>query len=299
MGHDGERGRDTDITTPDGRTLRVRSAGPDDAPVIVYCHGTPDSRPTIDICARLTTSSPVRLVALDRPGYGGSTPAPFGLASVAVDTATVLDALGIGRFAVLGQSGGGPFALACASVLGDRVAAVGVASGPGSFASVPGGADLLDESDRAAMALVGIDDEAAARAFSAGFAPMAGLPDADDDTIRAAMHGLLPTDGAALALPGVADGLVAVMREGLRQGTEGCGWDNVAWVGPWLLDLSTVRVPTWLWYGAEDPLAPPVHGEWLATQLPDARLVVRPGEGHLGLYTHWDEMSATLTSRVV
>ena len=103
MGQDGERGRDTDITATDGRTLRVRSTGPDDAPVIVYCHGTPDSRLTIDICARLTTSSPVRLVALDRPGYGGSTPAPFGLASVAVDTATVLDALGIERFAVLGR----------------------------------------------------------------------------------------------------------------------------------------------------------------------------------------------------
>jgi pimeloyl-ACP methyl ester carboxylesterase len=296
MGTDGERGKDTDITTPDGRTLRVRSAGPDDAPVIVYVHGTPDSRLTIDVCAGLTTSSPVRLVAFDRPGYGGSTPAPFGFASVAGDTATVLDALGIGRVSVLGQSGGGPFALACASLLGDRIAAVGVASGPGSFVSVPGGTDLLDESDRAAIALVGVDDEAAARAFSAGFGPMAGLPGADDDTIRAAMRGMLPTDGAALALPGVADGLVAVMREGLRQGTEGCGWDNVAWVGPWLLDLGTVRAPTWLWYGAEDPLAPPVHGEWLATQLPGARLVVRPGEGHLGLYTHWDEMSSTLTT---
>jgi pimeloyl-ACP methyl ester carboxylesterase len=295
MGHDGERGKDTDITTLDGRTIRVRTAGPDQAPVIVYFHGTPDSRLTIDICGGLRTSSPVRLVAFDRPGYGGSTPAPFGLASVAADSATVLDALGIGRVAVLGQSGGGPFALACAGVLGDRVAAVGVASGPASFLSVPGGTDLLDESDRAALALVGIDDEAAARAFAAGFAPMAGLPDADDETIRAAMRGMMPTDGAALDIPGVADGLVAVMREGLRQGTDGCGWDNVAWVGPWRLDLDAVRAPTWLWYGADDPLAPTVHGEWLASQLPHAQLVVRPGEGHLGIYTHWDEMSATLT----
>jgi pimeloyl-ACP methyl ester carboxylesterase len=295
MSTDGERGSDRDIATPDGRTIRVRSAGPDDAPVIVYFHGTPDSRLTIDICAGLTSSSPVRLVAFDRPGYGGSTPAPFGLASVAADTATVLDGLGIGQVAVLGQSGGGPFALACASALADRVAAVGVASGPGSFLDLPGGVALLDDSDRAALALVGVDDEAAARAFAAGFALMAGLPDADDDTIRAAMRDLLPTDAAALELPGVADGLVAVMREGLRQGTAGCGWDNVAWVGPWHLELGTVRAPTWLWYGSEDPLAPPVHGEWLASRLPDARLVVRPGEGHLGIYTHWDEISSTLT----
>jgi pimeloyl-ACP methyl ester carboxylesterase len=296
MGTDGERGRDTDIAASDGRTIRVRSTGPDDAPVIVYFHGTPDSRLTIDICAGLTASSPARLVAFDRPGYGGSAPAPFGLASVAADTATVLDALGIGRVAVLGQSGGGPFALACSSVLAERVRAVGVASGPGSYVSVPGGADLLDESDRAALTLVGVDDEAAARAFSAGFAPMAGIPTADDDTIRAAMRGLLPTDGAALEIPGVAEGLIAAMREALRQGTEGCGWDNVAWVGPWLLDLDAVRAPTWLWYGAQDPLAPPVHGAWLASLLPDARLVVRPGEGHLGLYTHWDEVSSTLTA---
>jgi pimeloyl-ACP methyl ester carboxylesterase len=294
MGSDGGRGKDCDVGTADGRTIRVRSAGPDDAPVIVYLHGTPDSRLTIDICAQLPTSTPVRLVAFDRPGYGGSSPAPFGFASVAEDAATVLDALGIGRVAVLGQSGGGPFALACAGVLGDRVAGVGVASGAASVVEVPGGTDDLEDADREGLALIGVDDAAAARAFSSGFDPMAGIPEADDGTIRAAMHGLLPTDGAALGIPGVADGLVAVMREALRQGTGGCGWDNVAWVGPWRLDLEAVRAPTWLWYGSEDPLAPPRYGEWLARRLPHAQLVVRPGEGHLGIYTHWDEMSSTL-----
>ena len=287
---------DTDLVVDGGRRLRVRSTGPVDAPTIVYLHGTPDSRLTIDICAGLPTSSRVRLVAFDRPGYGGSEFARFDFASVAQDAAAALDALGIGRASVLGQSGGGPFALACAAELGDRVTAVGVASGLGSFLAVPGAVDELEEVDRQGLALIGTDDEAAARRFADGFEPMAGLPRADDDTIRSAMRQMLPSDGDALALPGVADGLVAVMREALRQGTDGCAWDNVAWLGSWAIDLSAVTQPTWLWYGTEDPLAPVAHGQWLSEQLPHAQLVLRPGEGHLGIYTHWDEIATTLTA---
>ncbi|HEY5137010.1 MAG TPA: alpha/beta hydrolase, partial [Candidatus Nanopelagicales bacterium] len=220
---------------------------------------------------------------------------PFGLQSVARDTDVVLDALGIGRASVLGQSGGGPFALACAAELGDRVTGVGVASGPGSIVDVPGAIDELEDVDRQGLALIGTDNEAAARWFAAGFEPMAGLPQADDETIRSIMRQILSTDDA-LSLPGVADGLVAGMREAMRQGTDGCAWDNVAWVGPWATDLSAVTAPTWLWYGSDDPLAPLSHGERLLERLPNAALVVRPGEGHLGIYTHWDEIASTLAA---
>ena len=279
----------------DARRIRVRSVGPLDAPTILYVHGTPDSRLTIDVLAGLPAPTPVRLVAFDRPGYGGSDFAPFTMASVARDASAVLDELGIERTAVVGQSGGGPFALAVAAELGRRITAVGVASGGGSFVSVPGAVDALDDIDRRGLSLIGVDDQAAADAFAEGFAGMAGLPAADDDDIRAAMRDLLPTDAAAMDLPGVADGLVAIMREALRQGVDGCAWDNVAWIGAWRTDLSAVTQPTWLWYGTEDPLAPVSHGVWLHEQLPHARLVVREGEGHLGIYPHWAEVVTDLT----
>jgi len=97
-----------------GRVLRVRDAGDPGGAVVVYFHGTPGSR--LDLCfgEQLAAEHGVRLVTFDRPGYGGSIPAPFGLASIAADAHAITDELGIARFATLGLSGGGPGALAAA-----------------------------------------------------------------------------------------------------------------------------------------------------------------------------------------
>ncbi|MFZ0324911.1 MAG: alpha/beta hydrolase [Actinomycetes bacterium] len=288
---------DHDLTLPGDRNVRARAVGPSDAPVIVYFHGTPDSRLTIDICAEQLSSAPARLIAFDRPGYGGSDFQPFSFASVAEDTRAVMDEFGVERFAVLGLSGGGPFALSCAAHLPDRVSAVGVASGPASSASVPSARAELIDTDQQALDLIGTDDAQAARLFATGFGDMATLPQQDDDTVIAALHALLPADGPVLSRPGIAVGVTASMREALRQGVEGCAWDNVAWVGPWQFDVTAVHQPTWLWYGLADPLSPPANGTWLKEQLPHAELVIREGEGHLGIYTHWDEIVTALTSR--
>src|SRR5215813_3435402 len=101
-----------------GRVLRVRDAGEPDGAVVMYFHGTPSSR--LDLCfgEELAAGRGVRLVCFDRPGYGGSTPAPFGLASIAADAHAIADELDVARFATLGLSGGGPGALAAATVGG-------------------------------------------------------------------------------------------------------------------------------------------------------------------------------------
>jgi pimeloyl-ACP methyl ester carboxylesterase len=71
----------------------------------------------------------VHLITFDQPGYGRSPSVRFGLLSIARAALEVADALGVERFWTMGQSGGGPFALATAFVAGDRVAAAGSASG--------------------------------------------------------------------------------------------------------------------------------------------------------------------------
>jgi pimeloyl-ACP methyl ester carboxylesterase len=86
------------------------------------------------------------------------------------------------------------------------------------------------------------------------------------------------------------------MKESLRQGSSGAGWDNVAWVGPWELDVRTIDRPVLLWYGEEDRLCPPAHGVWLRDNLPNAELVLRAGEGHLGFLEHTAEMLIALTA---
>jgi pimeloyl-ACP methyl ester carboxylesterase len=263
----------------------------------MYFHGTPGSR--LDLCfgEQLVAGRGVRLVSFDRPGYGGSTPAPFGLASIAADAHAVADGLGVARFATLGMSGGGPGALAAAAVPGGRVSRAGIASGPGPFQRVPGALDDLDEGDRAAVSLLPGNPAAAASAFTAGFEPLAelALVPGSPELISAFGDLLSSRDSELLADQRFASVFAETMREGLRQGTSGGGWDNVSWIGEWDIDLSAVRCPVLLWYGSDDRFAPPAHRLWLSQNLPRAQLVLRDGEGHLGIYDHLGEMIDALT----
>ncbi len=133
-----------DLELADGRTLHAYDTEPDDdatrSLVVFWHHGTPNigapPEPLFVAAARLG----IRWVSYDRPGYGGSSPLPGRtVASAAGDVASVADALGIDRFAVMGHSGGGPHALACAALLPERVLAVVSLAGLAPF-----GAEGLD-----------------------------------------------------------------------------------------------------------------------------------------------------------
>ena len=279
-----------------GRVLRVRDTGAPGGAVVMYFHGTPGSR--LDLCfgEQLAAKCGVRLVSFDRPGYGGSTPAPFGLASVAADAHAVADELGVARFATLGWSGGGPGALAAATVGDGRVTRAGVASGPGPFQLVPGALGELDDNDRGAAALLPDDPAGAASAFAAGFEPLAELSRTPGGAgLVPAFEDLLsPRDSELLHEPRYSSLFVETMREALRQGTSGGGWDNVSWIGEWDIDLSAISCPALLWYGSDDRFGPAAHGLWLSENLPHARLVLRNGEGHFGIYDHLGEMLKAL-----
>jgi len=277
--------------------LRVRDTGDPGGSVVMYFHGTPGSRLDLAFGEQLAAERGVRLVLFDRPGYGGSTAAPFGLSAIAADAHAVADGLGVDRFAALGLSGGGPMALAAATVPGGRVTRVGVASGAGPFQRVPGALDGLDDNDRAAVALLPGDPAAAAAGFAAGFGPLVELArESGGSAVAAAFEDLLsPRDSELMQEQRFASSFAATMHEALRQGTSGGGWDNVAWVGEWDVDLNAIRCPVLLWYGTDDRFAPPAHGRWLAENLPDARLVMREGEGHLGIMEHLGEMLDALT----
>jgi pimeloyl-ACP methyl ester carboxylesterase len=279
-----------------GHTLMVREAGDLGGRPLIYFHGTPSCRLEPMFADTLASELGIRLVSFDRPGYGESEPIPFSLASIARDTALVADALGIDRFATNGQSGGGPFSLACGAVLGDRVTRVGVTSGPGPFREVPGMLDFLDDNDQAAMALLP-DVTAAAVQFAAGFEPFRAMGRATDSEILAGFKAMSSRrDSVVLDEPVHASALAAAMRSALVQGTSGAGWDNVAWCGPWDIDLGAIEQPVFLWYGDEDTFAPAVHGQWLAQNLPTSTLVMREGEGHMGVMEHAREVLETLTA---
>jgi pimeloyl-ACP methyl ester carboxylesterase len=279
-----------------GTPLMVRQAGDPDGRPLVYFHGTPSCRLEPAVADVLCAELGIRLVSFDRPGYGESPARPFSLASIAGDTATVADALGIARFATTGQSGGGPFSLACGAVLGDRVTRVGVTAGPAPFHEMPGALDRLDDNDTSAVALLP-DRTASAARFAVGFEPFRALGQASDQQIIEGFKGMSsPRDRELLDRPELGSALAATIRGAMPYGTSGGGWDNVAWVGPWDIDLDAVRQPVHLWYGGEDTFCPAGTGEWLDERLPTATLVVRAGDGHMGVMEHIREIVETLVS---
>ena len=127
--------RDAVVEAPNGRVLAYTEFGSPTGPLVVHCHGAPGSRLELASFDGAFAERDVRVVAIDRPGYGGSSPQPDRrLETWPADAATVADDLGADRFAVTGFSTGGAYAVACAALLPDRVVGAAVLSGVGDFA---------------------------------------------------------------------------------------------------------------------------------------------------------------------
>jgi pimeloyl-ACP methyl ester carboxylesterase len=272
------------VQTADGRTLAVQENGDlDGIPVIVHM-GTPNSRHLYGPNSADAASRGLRLISYDRPGYGGSTPSPGRThADCASDVRAICTALGIGRVATWGISGGGPHALACAALLPDLVVAAASLASP-----APHGADGLDWF--AGMGQENVDDfklmqadKVAARAKTEKdrelFVAVSG-----GDLATGLQSLLTPTDAAVLTGE-LAEYLAFTMREGLAPGAEGWWEDGVAEGGPWGFDLAQISVPVLVVHGKQDMFVPFSHGEWLAAHLPGAGHWFLGDDGHLTLMT--------------
>ena len=277
--------REGTIRTPDGRTLAYLERGdPAGAPVL-FNHGTPGSR--LDHHPDPAVYDGVRFIAYDRPGYGRSDPRPGRTVAAASDDALALaDHLGLERFGVLGVSGGGPHALACAALLGDHVrrACVHVGVAP----SDDPGLDFL-----AGMADVNVTEFTAARdgpeALADVLAPWLEEAERDPNGMIDTLAAELPEyDRDVLAEPAVRATLATSVAESVRQGSSGWIADDLAFASSWGFDLASVGVPVRLWQGELDVLVPRAHGEYLARMIPEASFELIPGAGHM-LLDYWRE----------
>lgn len=259
---------ETDLTLPDGRTVHVYDSGPADGPTVYWHHGTPNTGAPPAPLAAATARYGVRWVSHDRPGYGTSTAAPGrDVAAVAADAAAVADALGVGRFAVMGHSGGGTHALACAALLGDRVpATVSLSS------LAPADAPQLDY--EAGMHPGQAAELRAARQGRAALAAHLETAEWDDEIFTDADRTALGTDWAWV---------LTVVRAAQASGPAPMVDDNLAFVGPWGFDPADIDGPVLVGHGLADRMVPPGHGRWLADRCPDSELWLRPGEGHVSV----------------
>jgi pimeloyl-ACP methyl ester carboxylesterase len=274
--------RTHDVPAADGRTLHVLEAGEPDGACVVVHHGTPMSGALFAAEIESARERGLRLVAYDRPGYGESSPDPGrSVADAAADVAAILDALGVARFATYGASGGGPHALACAALLGDRCAAALTIAGVGP-------ADAADLEFLAGMGEgnqiefgKALDGREALAAFLRDEA--AGLLEVRPEQLADAMRPHL-SDVDARALTGeLAEFLTHAMQRGLGPGIDGWLDDDLAFMAPWGFDVGAIGVPVAVWQGEHDLMVPPAHAAWLGGHVPGADLAILAGEGHLTL----------------
>ncbi len=273
------------IAADGGRVLRVVETGDADGFPIVIHHGTPGCAvpyaPHDDDAARRG----IRLVAYDRPGYGGSSRhAGRSVADAANDVATIADALGFERIATWGISGGGPHALACAALLPDRVVAAA------SLASVaPFDAEGLDPLE--GMGEMNVAEFQAVLEGEAALRPnherdAAAFVTGGPDGLRENLTTLLsPVDRAALT-GDLAQSLYDSFAGAVAPGVDGWVDDDLAFVAPWGFDVGTIAVPLLLWQGVQDLFVPPAHGEWLAAHIPGVDVRMTDEDGHLTLFAN-------------
>ena len=264
----------------DGRTLEYVDLGARDGAPVLLCHGTPGTAGLAAVVADAAQARGVRLVAPSRPGYGASTASPPGLASAAVDALELADRLGLGRFAAMGISGGGPFALALGVVAPERITSVFVHAGTASyFELMPPNEE--DAAERRAMALFAAGDvegavESMTTSADRDFGPMRGLTDAE---VGEALKAMVPPGETWLDAHPPAGELFD--RDFARAIGTSAGYvrDVLSWGGVWDIDLAGITPPVRLVYGENDGMVPAAHAEWLRARMPGADLVVVPG-GH-------------------
>jgi pimeloyl-ACP methyl ester carboxylesterase len=254
------------------------SGHPTGHPVFIL-HGTPGSRVGPFPKTRVLYELGVRLISFDRPGYGGSDRLDSRrVADVVPDVVAIADKLELDRFAVLGRSGGGPHALACAALLPDRVTRAGVlvSLAPWAAEGLDWFAGMTESNVREYTAAASAPEVLTARLVETA-AQIKANPASHVAGLRPEMPA---ADRRVVSDVGIRALLAQNFAEALRDSADGWIDDALAFCAPWGFNLADIKVPVLLWHGENDVFSPVAHARWLADQIPHAIMFIRPDTAH-------------------
>ncbi len=295
------------VRLKDGRQLGYAEYGPVTGRPLIWFHGTPGARRQIAPEAREAAyERDIRIIAVERPGIGDSTSYAYeAIVEWAHDIEEFCDAKEIEHFGVAGLSGGGPYALACAHEMPDRVVAVAIlgsvapAVGP---EAAEGGVSTLArmfspilKHSRAPLNIV-------MRRLIWALEPLA------DQAVDLAASMMPAGDRRIFADPATRHMFKDDLIRGSRKQMQAIFHDARLFGRDWGFSLKNLRVPIYMWYGDADNIVPVEHGAHMAEQIPDVVFRVRPNEGHLGglgasheiidaILSHWPEKPTTPPKR--
>ncbi len=276
---------DQSVTLPSGRRISYNEYGDPHGRPLLLLHALFFSRTFGEPVDAQAAERGIRVITPDRPGVGRSDFYPWTFDDYPAELAAFADALDIGEFAVVGVSGGGAHALACAWQIPDRLTGVGVVSSvappvPEVLSELSWTSPMKNPARRLPWLW---RPQMALQSFMIRLGPGPAV------AMMERMFG--PSDRAILARPEIRSYFTAGIRESFRQG--GRGWALEARRSgsePWQSWLGEITVPVHLWQGDEDRLNRPVMGEYLADAIPDCRPTVVQGAGHLWGIDHMNEV---------
>ena len=264
------------ISLQDGRALGYAEFGPPDGFPVFYFHGFPSSRLDWQLVSEdsLLQDVNVRIIAPDRPGYGLS---DFlngrKLFDWPDDVLELANTLQIYRFGVLGISGGGPYAAACASKIRDRLTKSGIVCGMGP-SEAPGMKDGGSWKLPGTPALI--------RRVILLLTSM-GIQRDPDQFISQSKETFAVPDQQLLDQPEMAAFFLAGMREALREGIKGANHEAALYTRPWGFNLQDIQTGVHLWHGAQDLNVPISVGRYVSETIQNCEAKFYENEGHLTL----------------
>ncbi len=276
------------ISLRDGRRLGYAEYGDPDGKPVFFFHGLPGSRrqrhPDNSIAIKLGA----RIIAIDRPGYGlsdfqqGRT-----LLDWPDDVAQLANALKINRFAAIGVSGGGPYLLACAYKMPERITTATTISGMGPTDN-PDAIKGMLPSMRLGLVI--------APRVPWGFVrlaldPVAKMVSRNPLGAKKLMPSSAPeADKKAFARPEIQEIDRQDLSEAYRNGAQGAFWEVVLLARPWDFRLEDIHTKVFLWHGEKDTTVPQQMGRYVAHALSDCKARFYPSEGHTLIYNYWLEI---------
>lgn len=280
---------DRQIRLQDGRSLGFAEYGDPTGKPVIFFPGTPGSR-RLHPPKESTIALGARVIVVERPGFGLSDFQPGRtLLDWPDDVVALADALGVERFAVMGISGGGPYAAACALKIPHRLSGVAIVSGVGPI-DVQGGIKEMPRIRRAGAAV-------------ARYAPrllepllwLFGNPHRNPEQFLERMRAQnSEVDQATLARPEIQEMMIGSYLEATRRGVRGFAREAVILSNPWGFHLEDITIPVHLWHGEADANVSLSAARYMAETIPTCYATFLPGEGHWLFYEHWGAILAEL-----
>jgi pimeloyl-ACP methyl ester carboxylesterase len=277
------------VRTTNGRAVAYAETGQPDGAPLFYLHGLPGSRWDFHYTynAEALIGTGVRMIGIDRPGFGESDYQPRRRYSDwPLDLVAVADHLGLDRFGLLAYSAGGPYAIACALAFPDRLSSVAIVSGVGP-AEMPAFHKGMGTWDTIMSRLSRWAPPLARRAIALSSKLARERPEKFSSSFD---KELSQEDRAVHAIAELRQTIRDLVAESTRDGPRAVVEDYRVWSSPSGLDFGKVQIPVRLWHGDSDEVVPLHQARYVADTVPGAELVVLPGVGHLHTAARWREI---------